>query len=195
LALTGQYSGAHDPLRCIAVVVQASKVRPIQGLYLTLWAVISRCTIFREWLKQMKEIGFVILAIGALVLGYSGFVGLETGRDGFRVANFGGMFVGTALLISGSIFAVGGAILEQLRSMNGHASSQINKAIETSTPTQYRPSDVSSSADEIVKNYKGYKIRKAPNWASTGEFLIGDTRVQGVIAAEKHINGLLDGHE
>ena len=57
----------------------------------------------------MKEIGVVILAIGALVLGYSGFVGLEAGLGGVRVANFGGMFIGTALLISGSVFAVGGA--------------------------------------------------------------------------------------
>ena len=140
----------------------------------------------------MKEIGFVILAIGILVLGYSGFVGLETGLDGFRVTNLGGMFVGTALLISGSIFAVGGAILEQLSSMNGQASSQINKATETSTPTQYRPRTVSSSANGVVKNYKGYQVRKAPDWASTGEFLVGDTRVIGMIAAEKHINELLD---
>ena len=119
----------------------------------------------------MKEIGFVILAIGALVLGYSGFVGLDTGLDGFRVANFGGMFVGMALLISGSIFAVGGAILEQLRPMNVQASS------------------------ETVKNYKGYQIRKAPNWTSTGEFLVGNTRVQGMLAAEEYIDRQLDGHE
>ena len=55
----------------------------------------------------MKEIGVVILAIGALVLGYSGFVGLEAGLGGVRVANFGSMFIGTALLISGSMFADG----------------------------------------------------------------------------------------
>ena len=119
----------------------------------------------------MKQIGFVILAIGALILGYSGFVGLGTGLDGFRVANFGGMFIGMALLISGSIFAVGGAILEQLRPMNVQASS------------------------ETVKNYKGYQIRKALDWASTGDFLVGNTRVQGMMAAEEYIDRQLGGHE
>ena len=142
----------------------------------------------------MKEIGFVILAIGALVLGYSGFVGLDTGLDGFRVANFGGMFTGMALLISGSIFAVGGAILEQLRPMNVQTSSQINKATQTSTPTQYRPSAVSTS-DGVVKNYRGYDIYKALDWASTGDFLVGGTRIKGMIAAEEYIDRQLGSHE
>ena len=140
----------------------------------------------------MREIGFVILAIGALELGYSGFVGLEAGLGGVRVANFGSMFIGTALLISGSMFAVGGAILEQLRPMNVQASSQINKATKTSTPTQYRPSAVSTS-DGVVKNYKGYHIHKALDWDSTGDFLVGGTRIKGMIAAEKHIDALLEG--
>lgn len=61
--LTGHYSRSHSALRCIAVVVQASKVRPIQRLYLTLWAVISTCNIYKERLKQMKEISLIIIFV------------------------------------------------------------------------------------------------------------------------------------
>jgi len=140
----------------------------------------------------VKEIGFVIAAIGALLLGYSGFVGQDTGLDGFRVANFGGMFVGSALLISGSIFAASGAILEQLRAMNSQAPTHNIRTADSPAQSQYRPNAVTASADGVVKNYKGYPIRKASDWETTGDFLVGDAKVTGIIAAEKHIDRLLD---
>ena len=143
----------------------------------------------------MKEIGFVAAAIGALLLGYFGLVGQDTGLDGFRVVNFGGMLVGSALLISGSVFAASGVILEQLRSMSFQGSTHSIRTADSPAQSQYRPNVVSASADGVVKNYKGYAIRKAHDWDTTGEFLVGDAKVRGIIAAEKHIDRLLDGHE
>ena len=143
----------------------------------------------------MKEIGFVIAAIGVLLLGYSGLVGQDTGLDGFRVVNFGGMLVGSALLISGSIFAASGVILEQLRSMSFQSPSRSITTADSPAQSQYRPSVVSASADGVVKNYKGYPIRKARDWATTGDFLVGDAKVKGIIAAEKHIDRLLINRE
>jgi hypothetical protein len=141
----------------------------------------------------MKEIGFVVAAIGALLLGYFGLVGQDSGLDGFRVVNFGGMLVGSALLISGSIFAASGVILEQLRSMSFEGLARNIRTADSTAQTQDRSNVVSASTDGVVKNYRGYPIRKAHDWASTGEFLVGDAKVRGIIAAEQHIDRLLDG--
>ena len=62
----------------------------------------------------MKKLGIALAVIGALILAYFTFIGVETGVGGLRVTNIAGLFTGSALLISGCVLAGAGEITERL---------------------------------------------------------------------------------
>ena len=57
----------------------------------------------------MQVFGWILFIVGALFLFFSGFVGVS------GIANLSGVILGMALLVSGSIFAAAGYVVEELK--------------------------------------------------------------------------------
>ena len=53
----------------------------------------------------MKTFGWFLFLVGAAILVWAGFIGVDTGHPNMRVANLGGLGLGIGTMISGAIFA------------------------------------------------------------------------------------------
>lgn len=64
---------------------------------------------------DMALFGWLMFLLGAAMLRFMGVIGLDAGFGGNRVGNLPGILVGVALMISGSVFAAVGELMENRR--------------------------------------------------------------------------------
>ena len=70
----------------------------------------------------MDVFGWILFAVGALLLALFALIGIDTG--GTAVANLAGTLVGAAMMISGAVFAAGSRIEQALRADEGQIASE-----------------------------------------------------------------------
>ena len=104
----------------------------------------------------MALFGWLMFLLGAAMLLFMGVVGLDAGLGGNRVGNLPGILVGAALMISGSIFAAVGALIDVF-----------DNTLATKTNTK---------ESELVEEYKSYRIFKAGK-----KYLVDRGEGQGIL--------------
>jgi hypothetical protein len=144
--------------------------------------------------KYMKTLGQVLAALGAVLLGYFGLIGVDTGIDGVRVANIGGTLVGSAMLVSGSVFAAAGEITERLSEL--HATPRkviaaetkpvgrsLDGSVETKPVGRSQDGSVRKGEERLVEEYKGTPINQRYNG-----YFVGENWFVGVVRARQFID-------
>ena len=71
----------------------------------------------------MDVFGWILFAVGALLLVLFAFIGIEAG--GTAVVNLAGILVGSAMMISGAVFVAGSRIEQALKGDEEQAASEI----------------------------------------------------------------------
>jgi len=153
----------------------------------------------------MKPLGQVLAALGAVLLGYFGLIGVDTGIDGFRVTNLAGLFTGSALLVSGSVLAAAAGITEKLSELHAtlrkvavaeakpkqpadqgaRRSEPEPAAIRVVTLGQDPEGLIRKGEERFVEEHKGTPINKRYN----GHF-IGEKMFSSLQRAREHIDEL-----
>ncbi|MBO6603675.1 MAG: hypothetical protein JJ949_10615 [Roseicyclus sp.] len=144
----------------------------------------------------MKVFGILLAGVGAALLGYFGLVGVDTGIDGFRATNFAGLFIGSTLLVSGSVFVAAGEVIERLVMISDKPRTVIVKETISKSPPAprniappQRPSAPNRPLKEgeqvLVEDYMGTPIYKRYN----GHF-VGERWFAGIKQAHAYIDEL-----
>lgn len=147
----------------------------------------------------MQVCGWLMFFVGALVLFWAVFVGVDTGIG--QITNLPALSFGSTFMISGAVLASVGAILDHLKMSHDEMRGQsATTKINSSSPygkwlaeqSKDTPSQIAAPTTytlprtgmgSLIKTYKDYKIIKAEN----GVEVEGHT-FPNVIAAEKWIN-------
>ena len=87
----------------------------------------------------MDVFGWILFAVGALLLVLFAFIGIEAG--GTAVVNLAGILVGSAMMISGAVFVAGSRIEQALKGDEEQAASEIPRV---KTEEEKAKSDIQS---------------------------------------------------
>ena len=109
--------------------------------------------------------GWLLFGVGAAILLFTGIIGLDTGFGGIRAGNLPGLLVGMALMISGSVFAAVGILIEKISPLSAFTQKEESEELPKELP--YRISE----QDKFVEEYKSVKIFSVGNLLGTYYFL------------------------
>lgn len=136
----------------------------------------------------MKKIGFVLLAIGSVILFFAAVVGTTVsgfGGPGINVANLPGTLIGAALCITGAVFYSGGVIVEAITA-SAHAPRSQAHLIPKTVPDYEGEAVLSDDAYRIFLA-RVYGIEKSEVF---GRFICADKLFENFKDAMKYAHSL-----
>ena len=139
----------------------------------------------------MQKFGWILFGVGSVLVVLTGFVGLDTGIRGMpNVANLAGVLAGIGMMISGSVFAAVGQLIEG-QTIKDHISqlkTDSAKNIKAAENVGVENSFWDTLHNGVVKTHRGYEVHKRD-----GKFFIAnvDGSFSSLSEAEKHIDSLV----